>query len=285
MSLVLQKTVFTHDQGGVRELEELKDEWQGMLLQLDLDGVRVLYDLGELWSKDGKRIDCPKWFLDGMPKDYYTLDGLLYAGKKAKQVVEWLIQGSKSDELAKRAPRRGLAPRVEEAWLSVVFICLDVCMPFYQVGKSYEKRLESFKTEVKRQESDARQTFEIIQYEKVTSREDVLQARDYATYNNFEGVVIRDARRGSSIVKLKSRFTATAPYVTLTSIDKADRTYVADTDKVEEVVFKTVETIDARQPVELAWKEWVLVDEEWRPVWPRLIRRTLNIEAMFDEMA
>ena len=280
MSLVLQKTVFTHDRSTGRELEELRDQWQGGLLQLDLDGVRVVYDLGELWSKDGKRIDCPQWFLDGMPKDYYTLDGLLYAGKKAKQVVEWLIESSKSDELAKRAPRRGLTPRVKEAWLSVVFICLDVCMPFFQAKNSYEQRLVSFQREAKTQVSEAKPMFELIKFQTATSKEDVIQARDYATYNNFEGVVVRDARSGRSFFKLKSKFTATALCATRTASD----TYVADTDKVQEVVFKTDETIDTTQPVELSWKEWVLVDGEWRPVWPRVTKRTLDIEAMFEEM-
>ena len=45
-----------------------------------MDGVRAYWDGFKLVSKNGKKIHCPHWFIEGLPKDI-TLDGELWMGQ------------------------------------------------------------------------------------------------------------------------------------------------------------------------------------------------------------
>jgi DNA ligase-1 len=59
-------------------------DWQGQdvtgwYLSEKLNGCRAYYDGERFWTRGGNVVDCPKWFMRGLPQGV-PLDGEIYAG-------------------------------------------------------------------------------------------------------------------------------------------------------------------------------------------------------------
>jgi DNA ligase-1 len=58
-----------------------------------MDGVRALWNGGALVSKDGKKIYCPDWYIEGLPSDI-KLDGELWLGRGTHDLLRGILQSS-----------------------------------------------------------------------------------------------------------------------------------------------------------------------------------------------
>ena len=66
-----------------------------------MDGIRAYWDGNHLISKQAKRILCPLWFTEGLPKDN-TLDGELWMGRKRfERVIALLNSNTLEDSIWK----------------------------------------------------------------------------------------------------------------------------------------------------------------------------------------
>jgi DNA ligase-1 len=63
-----------------------------------MDGVRAFWNGVTLISKHGKRISCPEWFTDSLPRDN-SLDGELWLGRGTFELLNGLVS-SKEDDLS-----------------------------------------------------------------------------------------------------------------------------------------------------------------------------------------
>ena len=88
----------------------------GWIVQEKFDGVRLLWDGRFLWSRSGRRIEAPDWFIEGLPSE--PLDGELWFGRDALGRALSAVQGG--------------------SWDGAQFVVFDVPVD----GVELEKRLE-----------------------------------------------------------------------------------------------------------------------------------------------
>ncbi len=63
----------------------------GWTVQEKYDGVRLVWDGAQLWTRTGRRVDAPAWFIEGLPVT--PLDGELWFGRQSLGRALSAIQG------------------------------------------------------------------------------------------------------------------------------------------------------------------------------------------------
>ncbi|WP_456479164.1 DNA ligase [Nautilia sp.] len=145
-----------------------------------LDGVRAYWDGKYLWSKKGKIINAPKWFLAKYPP--FTVDGELWIKRGDFENISSIV----------------LDKVPSEGWKKIKHYIFDV--PNAK-GNLFERlaTLKSFENDV----------IKTIPHIKIKSKEHLKKFFDEVIKNGGEGVVIRDPdtayerKRSNKILKLK----------------------------------------------------------------------------------
>ena len=88
-----------------------------------MDGVRAYWNGEMLISKQGNKIECPKWFVKDLPKDI-SLDGELWMGRESFEAMVATINSSDEDK-----------------WKSVKYMVFD--LP--KSEKDFEERMDELK--------------------------------------------------------------------------------------------------------------------------------------------
>ena len=149
-----------------------------------LDGVRCLYEDGKLWTRTGKRINCPDWFVEGFGAE--PLDGELWAGRGQFEHVS--------------ACARKKAPQAQD-WRAVRFMAFD--MP-EQCG-SFDNRLNRLGEIAAEGPSYLR----MLDQFKVVDDDDLHAHLDRIVKDGGEGIMIRnrltdyEGGRSDNLLKLK----------------------------------------------------------------------------------
>ena len=100
-----------------------KQDLTGWWMSEKLDGVRAYWNGEMLISKQGNKIECPKWFVEDLPKDV-SLDGELWMGKNSFETVVAAMNSQNADN-----------------WKSVKYMVFD--LP--KSEKPFEDRMDDLK--------------------------------------------------------------------------------------------------------------------------------------------
>lgn len=104
---------------------ETINNWQDYFYSEKLDGIRAYWDGQSLFTRQGKQIFAPTWFVDAFPD--IPLEGELWIGRNQFEATMAVVMDSKPDD---------------EAWKQVRFMVFD--MPA-SVDR-FEKRYSDFKS-------------------------------------------------------------------------------------------------------------------------------------------
>lgn len=101
-------SVVAASSGGIAARLPLAQDWPlgmspaGFLVSEKLDGVRAYWDGRQLWSRGGRVLAAPSWFLAGLPAGV-ALDGELWLGRGRFEAVAALLHRREPDEAGWRA--------------------------------------------------------------------------------------------------------------------------------------------------------------------------------------
>lgn len=138
----------------------------GLYASEKLDGIRCFWDGQQAYSKRGRRIPAPPWFVEGFPS--HPLDGELYAGPGT------------------RARMTGIARRAENPWWSRVrYMVFDI------PGKEpFARRAGKLSRFIPRTATIGKLAHSIIK-----SRWQLKRRLDGIVCRGGEGIILRDGSR------------------------------------------------------------------------------------------
>jgi len=147
------------------ELQLLRDyqgqDCEGWLMSEKLDGWRVLWTGTEFITREGNRLEAPKWFRDGMPD--CALDGELFAG---------------------RGEFNSIQRRLRDGWHGLTFQVFDAP----EMVAPFRKRLAFLKT------LDLPSHTAVVRHERCMDTPHLIYAADAVVALGGEGMVVRDPR-------------------------------------------------------------------------------------------
>jgi DNA ligase-1 len=142
----------------------LAKEWDpktnptGYWMSEKLDGMRAFWDgKGTIWSRTGKRVRCPQFFMSGLPKGV-ELDGELFMGRGRFQNVMSVCRSHGGDSTS--------GGSAAEAWRNVVFVVFDCPSSNGNIAQRLKVATESLGTN--------NATFARIHPHKICEGEDML---------------------------------------------------------------------------------------------------------------
>ncbi|KAG6850224.1 hypothetical protein H0H93_016071 [Arthromyces matolae] len=163
----------------------------GWWISEKLDGVRTYYDGKDMISRLGNPFTPPKWFLEKLPKDV-TLDGELFGGRGQFQSTVSIVKTANSPH-----------------WKDITFQIFDIPskgqLPF-------EKRIEFLKKLFGPGGDYASDIVKIVEHEKASTRQHVLDKLKEIEALGGEGLMLRkpaseyEGRRSGSLLKIKASF-------------------------------------------------------------------------------
>lgn len=165
-----------------------KHDPSGWLCTEKIDGVRAYWNhkKGNLYTRKGHVIGCPKWFKEHLPK-HVDLDGELWIGYEQFNKVSGIAR--------KHTP-------VEEEWLQVKYIVFDVPVP----NIPYEERVKMYTEIVK----DLPDNFEYLVPKPIVDLDHLMKTLLYMENKGAEGLMIREPgsmyerKRSGTLLKVKS---------------------------------------------------------------------------------
>lgn len=86
-----------------------------------MDGVRGYWDRQKLLSRHGKKIHCPPWFIEQLPKEY-DLDGELWMGRHHTHTDVMKVLNSQNDD-----------------WIQIRYCLFDIPS---SIDTTYEERMK-----------------------------------------------------------------------------------------------------------------------------------------------
>jgi DNA ligase-1 len=147
------------------ELQLLRDyqgqSCKGWLMSEKLDGWRVLWTGTEFITREGNRLDAPKWFRDSMPS--CALDGELFAG---------------------RGEFNSIQRRLRDGWHGLTFQVFDAP----EMVAPFRKRLAFLKT------LSLPPHVDVVAQERCNGVDHLIDAADAVVAMGGEGIVVRDPR-------------------------------------------------------------------------------------------
>lgn len=173
----------------------------GWWLSEKLDGIRAIWDAkeGELFTRSGKLILAPDWFLDYFPKDI-NLDGELFLGYGNDLF-------NKMSGIARRIPIKSTGkPSTNykpEEWVPVKYMVFDA----HDYPGPYEERVKAYTEAVEKMGNDC---LIAVKTWKAKSNADVDIQRQKIEDLGGEGIMLRkpeskyERKRSSTLLKEKS---------------------------------------------------------------------------------
>ncbi len=156
----------------------------GWVMSEKLDGVRAYWDGSRLWSKTGKPIYAPQWFLNRLPT--FKLDGELWIGRQRFAEVVSIVRDHKPSE----------------QWHKVIYCIFDVP----DQPRGLFERLALLETFLQKNPNP---NLQVIAQVQIMDHQTISKELDRVTSLGGEGLVIRDAKepyqtgRQSTIQKVK----------------------------------------------------------------------------------
>ena len=153
------------------------------------DGVRAYFDGGWLWSRSGKRIMAPDWWLAEVRQaSGEALDGELWIERGAFEKTKACVQSSKNIK--------------EDVWKEVKFMAFDLPLASGDYDKRYRK-LENLTIENGR--------VQVVKHIKVNDKEQLTALFEGVVKGGGEGLMIRkiedggyQSKRTKCLLKLKT---------------------------------------------------------------------------------
>ncbi|EDP60097.1 DNA ligase [Vibrio sp. AND4] len=150
-----------------------------------LDGIRAYWTGLHLVTRNGNRINAPKWFTDVLPD--YPLDGELWAGRGNFHLVQQTVL----DKIP-----------IERAWQRINFMLFD--MPYAE--GNYQQRYDVIKHLVSAMNANH---IRYVEHHAIQSEMNLFEQLDRISQYDGEGVMLRkvssryQAGRSSDLLKLK----------------------------------------------------------------------------------
>ena len=150
-----------------------------------LDGIRAYWTGLHLVTRNGNRINAPKWFTDVLPD--YPLDGELWAGRGNFHLVQQTVL----DKIP-----------IESAWQRINFMLFD--MPYAE--GNYQKRYDVIKHLVSAMNANH---IKYVEHHAIQSEMNLFEQLNRISQYDGEGVMLRkvssryQAGRSSDLLKLK----------------------------------------------------------------------------------
>tara|TARA_R110000868_G_scaffold106895_1_gene292802 strand:- start:313 stop:834 length:522 start_codon:yes stop_codon:yes gene_type:complete len=132
----------------------------GWLMSEKLDGWRIFWDGSNLWTREGKQLNPPAWFVAGLPET--SLDGELFAG---------------------RGNFNSIQGRIASGWDRLTFEVFDTPQP-----GTFRQRLKALKS------LSLPDHVRVVEHSKVSSTQELVELADAVCDAGGEGVVARDPR-------------------------------------------------------------------------------------------
>lgn len=185
----------------------LAKEWKDSLHVGDylvsekLDGVRALWDGNILWTRQGKQIHAPQWFINSIPHRV-QLDGELYIGRGKIEETSGLVNKAIHNNID------------NEGWRKVKYIVFDSPSA---PGNFYD-RIEAIKRDVERWGWHHKFT-ELHQFTKFSNHRELRRYMDGIVQNGGEGIMMREidaayeCGRSNTLFKLKPKYDAEAKVI------------------------------------------------------------------------
>ncbi|CAM2871855.1 DNA ligase [Vibrio neptunius] len=159
----------------------IEDYWKSE----KLDGIRAIWNGGQLTTRTGKVIHAPDWFIKPLPS--YAVEGELWAGRGKFHIVQQTVLDK---EL------------VESSWKQIDFMLFD--MP--QAIGDYRKRYDNLRDLV---EDIAAPHIKFIEHSPIRSEQELFHDLDNVSEKKGEGLMLRkitsryQAGRSSDLLKMK----------------------------------------------------------------------------------
>ncbi len=156
----------------------------GWWMSEKFDGLRCYWDGHQLWSRKGKRITAPAYFLAELPNDI-ALDGELWIGR------------GKFEETISTA----LSEKPDDRWQDLRFMVFDAP----QAKGTFEQRMKFLQTTI----PNERRFVKVVAQTRCRGIEQLLAERDRMVDLGGEGLMIRqpeseyEAKRSPTLLKVK----------------------------------------------------------------------------------
>ncbi|MDA0147600.1 DNA ligase [Vibrio sp. LaRot3] len=151
-----------------------------------LDGIRAVWDGTKLFTRNGRQIHAPAWFIEPLPD--YPVEGELWAGRGNFHLVQQTVLDHKP---------------IDQSWQQIDFMLFD--MP--HAAGDYQKRYYNIVHYVT---SVDHSHIKYIEHTPITSEKELFQYLDNVNNDKGEGVMLRkitsryQAGRSSDLLKLKT---------------------------------------------------------------------------------
>lgn len=159
----------------------------GWIMSEKLDGIRGYYDGKNLYTKNGKKINTPKWFLKEFPT--FELDGELWKDRDSFEEIQSIIM----DDIP------------SDSWKSITYYVFELPN---QKG-DYYKRIKVLKDYISKHPNAP---IKIVPQYKVISKDALTKFYNDIIEKKGEGVIVKDPNklyhtgRSTSIYKIKPSF-------------------------------------------------------------------------------